>query len=33
MMFVYRKAAFSFEVTSLLPHMMPDECASTLHTV
>ena len=32
MMYVYHKAAFSFEVVSLLPHMIPDECDLTLQT-
>ena len=33
MMYIYHKAAFTFEVSfSLLPHMMTDKCALTLHT-
>ena len=32
MMYVYIKASFTFEFISLLPYMMSDECALTLHT-
>ena len=32
MMYVYHKIAFSFEVVSLLPHMIPDECTLILQT-
>ena len=32
MMYVYYKGAFTLKQVSLLPNMMPDECALTLRT-